>query len=180
MMKKIVAVLLGTMIGSSLYAGNYDTTSKSFLGIEVGAATIEADTYGILGEHNHKGKNIAYGLRFGAQNKEWRTMLIGNYLNSSKNDQKYFKGQATFDYLLRQESALNPFIGLNIGYINYRTSPDNNGNDSFNSFLYGGEAGIIVGATDNIELDFGYRYSFCSSSHMNHTENIVFGMNYMF
>lgn len=175
----IGGILMGTTIFvNSVEAGGMSVGDK-IIGVEVAAGKVEADTYGPFGEYNHIGDDVEFGLRLGAQNDAWRTLLILNYFDSSSDDQEYIKGLATFDYLITKESDFKPFIGVNLGYINYTTS-NPTGDDDDSGFLYGGQAGLLYNVTESIQVDLSYRYSFSSADSVNHTEGIVFGMNYIF
>ena len=173
MMKKIVAVLLGTMIGSSLYAGNYDTNTKGFLGLEIGAGSVDGDRSDGL---KHNGNAAEYGLRIGAQNEEWRATFALDYFNSNSDDQIMQKGYGMVDYFfMGSDAAIRPFVGANAGYAHYEsTLVDANG------FLYGAQAGIVFGIGENIDLDLSYRYSLMQVNTVNNTGNIVFGFNYVY
>ena len=172
-MKKVAAVLLSTIIGSSLYAGNYDTNTKGFLGLEVGAATVDGDRSDGL---KHNGKAVEYGLRLGAQNEEWRATFALDYFNSGSDDQKMQKGYGMVDYFFTgSDSTVRPFVGANVGYAHYEsTLVDANG------LLYGGQAGVVVGVSANIDLDLSYRYSLMQVNAVNNTGSIVFGFNYVY
>ncbi len=173
MMKKVAAVLLSTIIGSSLYAGNYDTGTKGFLGLEVGAATVDGDRFDGF---KHNGNAIEYGLRLGAQNEEWRATFALDYYNSGSDDQIMQKGYGMVDYFFTgSDSAVRPFVGANVGYAHYEsTLVDENG------FLYGGQAGVVVDVGENIDLDLSYRYSLMQVDAVNNTGSIIFGFNYVY
>jgi len=176
MLKGIVAGIMVLIFTVGSEAEELSVNDK-ILGIEVGAAKIEADTFGPFGESDHEENDVEFGIRIGAQNEEWRTLLILNYFDTgTKSDQEYIKGLVTFDYLLMKKSTFKPYIGINLGYINYTTS----GMDDENGFLYGAQAGMLYRIADNIQVDLTYRYSFSESDHVNHVEGIVFGLNYMF
>ncbi len=175
MVKKIVAVLLGTMIGSSLYAGNYDVGTKGFLGLEFGAATVEGER---LNEFNHKGDAVEYGIRFGAQSDEWRATFAFNYFDSSEDDQNVEKGFLMVDYFFfsnKSEFDIRPFIGGNIGIVNYEST----GVDT-TDFVYGGQAGVVVGLGESFDIDVSYRYSLSGSDQINELGSVVFGLNYLY
>jgi opacity protein-like surface antigen len=128
---------------------------------------------------DHDGSDVEYGLRLGAQNDEWRTLLTVNYFDSSDDDQEYVKGLVSFDYLLMKESAFKPFIGVNFGYISYTTSVPN-GDDDDSGFLYGAQAGFLYRVAEHVQMDISYRYSLSEADRVNHTEGVVFGINYIF
>jgi len=173
MMKKVAAVLVSTMIGSSLYAGNYDTGTKGFLGLEVGAGTVDGDR---LDGFKHNGNAVEYGLRLGAQNEEWRATFALDYFNSNSDDQTMQKGYGMVDYFFTgSDASVRPFVGGNIGYAHYEsTLVDENG------LLYGAQAGVVVGVGENIDLDLSYRYSLMQVNAVNNTGSIVFGFNYVY
>jgi len=175
MVKKIAAVLLSTMIGSSLYAGNYDTTTKGFLGLEVGYGTVDGERFGGF---KHEGDAVEYGLRFGAQSDEWRATFAFDYFNSSSDDQKVEKGYLLVDYFFFQNDTgmnVKPFVGANIGLMNYESTQVDEAD-----FMYGGQAGVVVGVSESVDLDLSYRYSISASERVNDLGSIVFGLNYLY
>lgn len=176
MVKKIVMVLLCTVLGSSLYAENM-STGKGFIGLEVGYATVQGDVGGFFPELDREGDGVEYGIRLGAQTDEWRTILAFDYYDNSDDDQNVEKGYLMVDYFFLQgsESIFRPFIGLNVGYANYEsTLVEDNG------FLYGGQAGLVVNVAESIDLDLSYRYSLSEADALDHVGSIVFGLNYLY
>ncbi len=185
MVKKMAMVLLCTVLGTSLYADVSE--AKGFLGLEVGAATVSADANNALYRNeNHSGSDIEYGFRLGAQTDEWRTMFVFNYFDSDENNQNYEKGLLSVDYFLfssdiGNDVSFKPFIGVNIGYMNYESdrtlymfSIDESG------LLYGAQGGFVFNATDTIDLDLMYRYSLTDAKHTDNIGSIVFGINYLY
>jgi len=174
MVKKMTMVLLSTLLGTVLYAGNYDTNTKGFLGLEVGYGSINADRL----DGKHTGNAIEYGLHFGAQSNEWRETFSFDYFNSDSDDQKAEKGYLLVDYFfLQNDSELNvrPFIGLNVGFLNYESTQV-----AATGFIYGGQAGVVVGVGENVDLDLSYRYSLSASNQVNDMGTIIFGSNYLY
>ena len=187
MVKKIVITILCMALGSSLYAKDIEQSEK-FIGLEVGAATIQADTGGFFPELDHEGTDVELGLRLGAQINQWRTMLIFDYFDSEDDDQNYEKGLVSFDYFfLSPESeadsnAFRPYIGLNVGYMNYEST-----DIDINSFIYGGQVGFTYRITEHIDLDLMYRYSLTAdtdsddfSPQTDHIGSALFGVNYVY
>ena len=175
MMKKMAMVLVGTLIGTSLYADNYGTDAKGFVGLEVGAGTVDAER---LNEEFHSGDAVEYGVRFGAQSDEWRATFAFDYFDSSSDDQNIEKGLLMVDYFVFQDESdfrIRPFIGANVGVVNYEST----GVD-VTDFTYGGQAGMIVGVGDNLDLDLSYRYSLSGSERINDLGSVVFGFNYLY
>ena len=179
MVKKIEMLFLCSVLGSSLYAGNV-SEAKGFIGLEVGAATVQGDVgspIASFAEKDYKGNDIEFGLRIGSQTEEWRTTFALDFYDSSDDDQNIEKGFLLLDYyfLNGNDSAVKPFIGLNVGYANYESYEiDDNG------FLYGAQAGFAVGVADTIEIDLSYRYSLSNADALDHTASVVFGLNYLY
>ena len=76
---------------------------------------------------------------------------------------------------------MKPYIGANIGYMNYESDhadPAMQIDESW--FLYGAQAGFTVGIMDSIDLDIMYRYSFTDPAGTDHIESVVFGINYIY
>ena len=174
-MKKIVISLLaGMTLGSALYAESAPGDRK-FIGLEVGAGAVQGNT---LAEPNHEGNAVEYGVRLGAQTEEWRTTFIFDYFDSSDDDQNVEKGLVAVDYFFYNsgtDMSVRPFIGVNLGYANYESTYfDDSG------FLYGGQVGVVVGITPQIDLDLSYRYSLSEMNVMDHTSSFTFGFNYLF
>ena len=185
MVKKIAIALLCTVLGSSLYADI--SQAKGFIGLEVGAAAIHADANRVfVRENNHRGSDAEYGFRLGAQTDTWRSMFVFDYFNSNDDNQNYEKGLLEVDYFflssnLSDDVSFKPYIGVNIGYMNYESdrtlymfSIDESG------LLYGGQVGFAVGITDSIDFDLMYRYSITDAKHTDHIESFLFGINYLF
>ena len=175
MMKKMAIVLMSTVIGTSLYAGNYDTGTKGFIGLESGYAMVEGER---LNDFNHKGDGAEFGLRFGAQSNEWRATFAFDYFDSSSDDQNVEKGLLMVDYFFfNSDSEINirPFIGANVGLINYEST----GVDT-TDFVYGGQAGVVFGLGQSVDLDLSYRYSLSGSERVNSLGSLLFGFNYLY
>jgi len=176
MIKTVAIASLCMIVGSSVYAREV-SQSERIIGIEIGSGIIQANNQfsPIIGELDHRGQDIEYGLRIGAQQKEWKTLFVADYFNSSDDDQEYIKGLLEVDYFIVQEGAFKPFIGANLGYMNYQTTAiDESG------FLYGGQAGVSYRITDSVDADLLYRYSLSSADNTDHLEGIMFGLNYIY
>lgn len=175
MMKKtVVALVAGMALANSVYAESAPGDRK-FLGLEIGAGMVQGDTFTEL---NHDGNAVEYGIRLGAQTDEWRTTFAFDYFDSSDDDQNVEKFIGTVDYFIYNSGgdiSVRPFIGVNIGYANYEsTAIDDSG------FLYGGQAGVVIGITPQIDLDISYRYSLSEMDVMDHAGSVMFGFNYLF
>lgn len=184
MKKKILSLLMGAVLGTSLYAGNY-SEGKKFIGLEVGSAQIQGAVYLdpadlMTYDPLYEGSDITYGLRFGAQNDKYRTMLLFNYYDNVEEDQNLQMGLITIDYfVLSQDAAsvtVKPFIGLNGGYMRYQSTWVD-----VADFVYGGQAGIVASVGEKIDIDLSYRYSLSfSSDNMDHFGALMFGLNYLY
>jgi len=175
MIKNIVAVLVSSVLGSSLYAGNYNKGTEGFVGLEIGAATVDAQR---LGGVFHEGNAIEYGIRFGSQSEDWRATFAFDHFDSSSDNQNVEKGFLMVDYFLfssQKQYNIRPFLGANIGLINYESTLVDE-----TDFVYGGQAGVIIGLGENIDLDLSYRYSLSGSTYVNTLGSIVFGLNYLY
>jgi hypothetical protein len=174
MKKTMTALLTGMVLTSTIYAESAPGDRK-FIGLEVGAGSVQGDT---LIEPNHEGDTVEYGVRLGAQTDEWRTTFIFDYFDSSDDDQNVEKGLIAVDYFFYNDggnSVVRPFIGVNVGYANYESTYfDDSG------FLYGGQVGIVIGITSQIDLDLSYRYSLSEMDIMDHASSFTFGINYLF
>ncbi len=184
MMKKIMVAFLTMLLSSSLYAENY-SEGKKFIGIEVGAAEIQGGVYqDILDPFSYdqfyKGSGVSFGLRFGAQNDEYRTMILFDYYDNSDEDQTFEVGLVTIDYFLISSEAasvsIKPFVGVNVGYMNYESTLVEE-----TDFVYGGQAGVVVGVSEKIDIDLSYRYSLSyEAANMDHFAVIMLGVNYLY
>ena len=171
MVKKIGMVLLCTALGSSVSAREISESQK-FIGVEVSITEVQGEQPGDSSD------DVTYGLRVGAQNEKWRTMFTLNYFDSGEhNVEKLF---LSIDYFFLKTNvmdnyALQPYLGLNVGYMNFEsTGVDESG------FLYGMQGGVLLDVTEKIGLDLGYRYSLSNSDALDHTGDVVFGINYQY
>lgn len=172
MVKKIAMVLLCTALGSSVQAREISESQK-FIGVEVSITEVQGQ------QPSDKSNDTSYGLRVGAQNEQWRTMFTLNYFDSG--DQNVEKLFLSVDYFFLKTDmydsyALQPYLGVNLGYMNYESTME----DDASGLLYGMQGGVVLDVTDTIGLDVGYRYSLSSADELDHTGDVVFGINYQF
>ena len=190
MTKKIaLGFLCSAVLGSSLYAES-DSFSNTFIGFEVGYATVQGDVGGgfFPGDiiRDYDGSDVEYGIRLGLQNEEWRTTLGFNYFDSTSDGHKqnYEKVLLSVDYFFfnQPNNPLKPYIGLNAGYVNYESTD----NIDMNGLVYGGQIGLTYSVNDNVDLDLMYRYSLSDATQddrdasLDHIGSFVFGVNYEF
>jgi len=184
MVKKVLVAAL--MLGAGTLASAGDNTrqiseqSEAFVGVELGGTFVQGDTDGtVLGEANHDGSGASIGLRLGAQNAQWRSMIVLDYFDSDDDDQTYERAMVQVDYFLMASSfnttAFRPYIGLNAGYLNYEST-----NIDESGFTYGGQVGFTAAVSQNIDFDVAFRYSVASPDELDHVGNVVFGINYLY
>ena len=171
MVKKITIALLCVVLGTTVYARNISESQK-FIGVEVSITEVQGE------QPSDKSDDVSYGIRVGAQNEQWRTMFTLNYFDSDEhNVEKLF---LSVDYFFLKSNmvenyAIQPYLGVNLGYMNFEST----GVDA-DGFLYGFQGGLILDVTEEISFDVGYRYSLSSADELDHTGDVVFGLNYQY
>lgn len=187
--KLIIALACTSVVSSTLVAQEGLSERDTFIGVEVGYTSVQGDVGTIFEpfiEHDYDGSDVEFGVRIGAQSEEWRTTLGFNYFDGKDGDKKqnYEKWFLSVDYLFlgSDNNPLQPFIGLNVGYVNYESTQ---GID-MNGFVYGAQVGLIYSVTENIDLDLQYRYSLSGATQddrnaeLDHISGVVFGVNYKY
>ena len=172
MMKKMAIALLCAALGSSLYARDGISESRTFIGLELGYVEVQGDTRTELNYVSDY--DLQFGVRLGAEKDEWRTTLIFDYFDTDV--QTVQQGLMTLDYYLLDEEMVKPYIGVNVGYGRYESF--NASDDS--GFMYGGQLGVVVHAADMINLDLSYRYTLSSSDYFDHVGGVIFSVDYLF
>ena len=153
--------------------GSY--TEGPFVGIELnGILASEAEGKSTSG--------MSFGLRFGAQNIDWRTMAILERYPNTDEGNSYYRGLLQLDYffwgqdrLMLDTYGVRPYAGVNAGLISLDTDDRN-----IKSLTYGGQAGATMSVTNNIDLDVSYKYNLTSSDAIDHTSGISVGLNYKY
>jgi hypothetical protein len=175
---KLSVLFLSIILSSNISARDIENAER-FVGLEVGASTIKADTGGLFGEDNVEGSDVEYGVRIGAQNKDWRTILSLSQYDNKESDQNFEKGEIGFDYYLLtsqfQTTSFRPYLGVHGGYMNYEsTQIDEDG------FFYGGQAGFTLGVGDKIDVDLAYKYSLTDIEEVDNIGSLNIGINYLY
>jgi len=155
--------------------GGYSFLEGPFVGLEAsGVLSSKADGLSTGG--------LSFGLRFGAQNTEWRTMAILESFSSSDDYNNYVRALLQLDYyflgmdnLMIDSYAIRPYAGLNAGGISLDTQSDN-----IKSLTYGAQVGATMNITNQIDLDVGYRYNLSSSDRIDHTTGLAVGVHYKY
>ncbi len=116
-----------------------------FAGLAVSAQTIDINT------QNKKETTIS--LHYGEQTLDWRTVFAYEFKNSD-----YQSLSVEIDKILLDElfgtPKVRPYLGLSLGVLKYK---DDSLEDT-DGYYYGGNAGFIIYATDNIDIDLNYHY----------------------
>ena len=174
MMKKMAIALLCVALGSSLYARDGISESRTFIGLELGYVEVQGDTRfepQFTGDYD-----VQFGVRLGAEKEEWRTTLIFDYYDSGTNDQSVQQGLMTIDYyVLGNEDMFKPYIGLNVGYGRYESIFIDE-----STYLYGGQVGFVVQIANKVNLDLNYRYSLTGGDLFDHVGGVIFSVDYLF
>ena len=146
-----------------------------FVGLEI-SGIIDSEAEG------KSTSGMAFGLRFGAQNIDWRTMAILERYPNTSDGNSYYRGLLQLDYfffgqdkLMIDTYGIRPYAGLNAGLISLDTDTDN-----VKSLTYGAQIGATMSVTNNIDVDLGYKYNLSSSDRIDHTSGITFGLNYKY
>ena len=157
--------------------GGYSATflEGPFVGLELnGVTSVEADGVDVSG--------LSWGLRFGAQNLEWRTMAILERFSTDEGVNDYLKGTVQLDYfflgadnLMIDTYAIRPYIGLNVGAMDIDTIQTN-----VKTITYGAQLGATMNITQHVDLDLGFRYNLATSEKVDHTSNISAGIHYKY
>jgi len=181
--KKSKVALLALFASMVVNAGDgvreISEESQPFIGVEIGGTFVQGDTGGPLGELNHEGSGASVGLRLGAQNDQWRSMLLLDYFSSDSDMQNYERAMIQVDYYVTPSTfdttAFRPYVGLNGGYLNYEGDTiDESG------FTYGGQLGFTAAMTETVDFDVAYRYSVTGFDELDHVGNVAFGVNYLY
>ena len=146
-----------------------------FVGLEL-SAVLSSDTV------DGSNSGLGYGIRFGAQNTEWRTMAILESFGSDDDLNNYVRGILQVDYyflgqdnLMIDTYAIRPYAGVNAGGLSIDTNTEN-----IKTITYGGQIGATMNVLQNIDLDVGYRYNLAGSSKVDHTSEISVGLHYKY
>jgi hypothetical protein len=127
-----------------------------FMGLSVSTQTIDINSIDSTQE-------TGFGLRYGQQSLDWRTIFALDYTQNS-----YYGAYLEIDKILLDNMfgtpKLRPYLGGVIGYMSY---DDDNLNipseeselyEETSGFYFGGNFGFIIYATDNIDIDLSYHY----------------------
>ena len=143
-MKKITLLLLLTC--SLLFSDNKE--EYPFLGITISTQTTDIASDADL----EPTTETAVGLRYGRQTVDWRTMFTFEYVADI-----YRSFSVEIDKILLDDlfgyPEVRPYAGVTAGYVTYL-----GGEEDASTYYYGGNAGFIIYASDNIDADISYHY----------------------
>ena len=161
-------VPVASPVGSSTMEG-------PFVGIEANGV-LASDAEGI------EASGMSFGLRFGAQNIDWRTMAVLERFSNNGEANAYTRGLLQLDYyflgmdnLMIDTYGIRPYAGLNAGLISLDTDSKN-----IKSLTYGAQVGATMNITNNVDFDLGYRYNLSSSESIDHTSGVSVGLHYKY
>ena len=169
-------IFLVTLLSLSFSHATDKFSSERLLGIDVGYNNINFSK-------NSNDKSVRgpeLGVKIGAQNDEWRTMLSGNFF--TKDGHKYQKVMLQIDRFVweslyeKNSIVFKPYLGTHIGWLRYTDQLSLT--DS--SLVYGGEAGLAWNVLDEVDFDLSYHYSVTDSDKIDDISSVVFGVNYIY
>ena len=155
----IKTLLLSLLVFTYLFGQNLGLRPQTFpfAGVSLSTQTINIEP----GESNQK---TGFGIRYGQQSLDWRTIFSIDYTNHS-----YSSAFVEVDKILLDDmfgtSKLRPYLGAVVGYMHFDTSDLNIAPDESelfeqtNGFYYGGNFGFIIYATDTVDVDISYHYN---------------------
>jgi len=169
------AVEASTIPTTTGNTGGYSFLEGPFVGLE-GSAVLGSEA------ESKSASGMSWGIRFGAQNIEWRTMAILEKFGSDGELNNYVRGLLQLDYyflgmdnLMIDTVAIRPYAGVNAGALSLDTQTEN-----VKTLTYGGQLGATMNVSQNIDLDVGYRYNLTSSDKIDHTHGVAVGLHYKY
>jgi hemolysin activation/secretion protein len=81
------------------------------------------------------------------------------------------------DLYKKDNIVFKPYIGGHIGWLKY-TSDEEYRDD--NGIIYGGQVGLAWNVLDEVDFDFGYRYSISNIEKVDNIGSVVFAVNYLY
>ncbi len=115
--------------------------------------TISPDKIGINSSvNNSTSKETNFGIRYGKQTLDWRTMFT---LSANNNLQNF---SLEIDKILMDDMfgfpEVRPYLGATVGFLHF----EDDFSDDKNGLTYGGNFGFLLYVTDNIDADISYHY----------------------
>lgn len=177
-MKK--SLLVTIMLASGLMAAD----SGLYVGIDAGNTAMDVTVTNGAATSKQSSDGASQTLKIGYYFDQNNRAAIGyQHINTSGGNSAsaYLIG---YDYLIG-ESDFKPFVGAIVGYSKYSQS-----NLTLNGALFGAQAGLNYGFTNNFSVEAGYRYmasnadgqftSSTSKAEVDAIKNWFIGANYKF
>lgn len=169
-------IFLTTCLTLSLANAADEFSSERLLGIEVGYTGMAMNNAIGVGE---KRSLVEGGVRIGAQNTDWRTLIsVGMTKDSDFTTQK---AMISFDRFVWQSLykkdhvMFKPYLGAHVGWIEHIEN-----NIDENGMFYGAGLGLTWTVLDEIDFDFGYKYSVSNLENLKNFDALTFGINYIY
>ena len=137
-------VLLIALMFTSAFAD--DKEEFPFLGI-----TVSTQSISIEGKENPS--ETSFGLQYGKQTVDWRTMFALNFAGNGYKSLDIEIDKILLDNVFGM-AEFRPYLGLTAGILQY----DDDTLDEESGYYYGANLGMLVYATDNIDADISYHY----------------------
>ncbi|AQS38373.1 opacity protein [Shewanella psychrophila] len=185
----VLAAVIATAISAPTMAADW------FVG---GAVGYQQDTYksketesGKTTSEKFKEKDMSYQLRAGTYLND-NNRVYGTYSYNSDDFAKQQSFLASYDYLIGLDAGnkLNWFVGATAGMTH--TSPDAKELSSENTFVWGGQTGLMYKISDKLSTEIGYRYlkqdydlkssddAGSTQFSLNDTQQVYLGVDYRF
>jgi hypothetical protein len=181
MKRKSIKIILSTLLLSSSIMASDFSDVNSLVGIEGGYSSLDVEKNDIGLSAQLKKYNMYHGgLKIGAESENYRFFLSARYYNASDFDYAMTYG-AELQYLFNISKSLNLYIGGEAGLMDIRFTPANEPfSRTFSEIYYGGDVGLNVHMSKNLDLEVGARVlSMDASNTINNVtytfDNIVTG-----
>jgi hypothetical protein len=131
---------------------------------------------------NSSGSGASFGVDIGAKENCWRVLLGYEHYANDSDDQNYERLFVQGDYFPLDDSYsmgnmfANPYLGVNVGWLNYETS----GTSDENGLAYGGEVGFTKSFGEKWDVDLGARYLFSTIEEVDHIGTVSMGLHYYY
>jgi len=182
--KWIVATLCAGSI--AMAGGDYTTAGVSgyhnggFLGVRGSYVfSIQSSILGLPGggyfDDNYDGNGGSFGAEIGGQEGQWRAILSYDYFDKDNQNYDLFMGEVDY-FLLENPGSLQPYLGLNAGWLGYETP---NASDT-DGLAYGGTLGVVYRVGEKVDLDLSARYLFATQDEVDHIGSVNFAISYFY
>jgi hypothetical protein len=164
---------------SIILLGSVSASAESILGVEGSYSYTDASEPAT--GTNYTLSTPAFGLRLGAMNDEFRFMFIGTSMLDEKDGGATVTQDlylATIDYFIpipTDITTFKPYIGANLGYLDYKYSSVSEGDS-----LFGGQVGVLFNSSEKVDFDIFVRYYKPQQDDVHNLVQSGLGINYKF